>query len=192
MSRPGSAALVAALALAACGSAQVPELLKSDLAGSPPGTTTLIVFSDYECGACRSTHFELMKALQGAGQVRIVRHHVPLPSHPHAEIAARAAICVETLGARADRMDDELFAAGSARLDEASCEEMAASQGVDRDRFNACLTSPQTSARLRRDMEAYLQAGGRGVPLLYVGHERIEGAQDSESLVSALRRARGR
>jgi protein-disulfide isomerase len=182
---------VAGLAVA-CGSAKTPDAVKTELARGPADTVTVVVFSDYECPFCKAAHTELAKALQASPglKVRFVRHHVPLPSHPHAEMAARAAICVETLGGRTETMDDALFAAGSARLDPGSCEDAAADAGVDRDAFRDCLRAPATDERLRRDLAAYMETSAGGVPLFFVGSARFEGAQDSSTWVDAFARAK--
>jgi protein-disulfide isomerase len=179
-----------ALFAVACGSPKAPSTVVTELASGPPGTTTIVAFTDYECPYCRSTHLELSKAILGGPPVRIVRHHVPLPSHPHADLAARAAICAEALGARMDRMDDALFTAGSAGLHAAACEDAAADAGVaDRDAFKACLHSATTDERLRRDLAVYAEAGSGGVPLTYVGKRRFEGAQDAPTFREAIAEA---
>lgn len=158
--------------------------------GDPHALVTVVAFTDYECPYCRSTHLELSKAILGGPPVRIVRHHVPLPSHPHADLAARAAICAESLGARMDRMDDALFTAGSSGLHAAACEDAAADAGVaDRDAFKACLHSASTDERLRRDLAVYAEAGSGGVPLTYVGKRRFEGAQDAPTFREAIAEA---
>ena len=179
--RAVSIAAFLSFVVVACGSAKTPDVVKSELRGGPPGTTTIVAFTDYECPYCKAAHGELQKALAASPGLRfhVARHHVPLPSHPHAEVAARAAICVETLGGRTDRMDDALFNAGSARLDRGTCEEAAADAGVDRDAFKACLTAPSTDARLQKDLAAYMETGASGVPLHFVGTSRYEGAQDA-------------
>lgn len=181
----------AALALG-CGSAKTPDTVRAELAQGPSDTVTVVMFSDYECPFCKAAHTELAKALQASPglKVRFVRHHVPLPSHPHAEMAARAAICVETLGGRTETMDDALFAAGSARLDPGSCEDAAADAGVDRDAFRDCLHTPRTDERLRRDLAAYMQTSASGVPLFFVGGARFEGAQDASTWIDAFARAK--
>lgn len=182
-------ALVALLAIA-CGAPKAPTTVMTELRSGPPGTTTLVAFTDYECPYCRTTHLELAKALLGGPPVRIVRHHVPLPSHPHADLAARAAICAEVLGARMDRMDDALFAAGSAGLHVAACEDAAADAGVaDRGAFKACLHSAKTDERLQRDLAMYAESGAGGVPLTYVGQRRFEGAQDASTFREAIEEA---
>lgn len=178
------------LAVAAC-TPKVPDAVKTDLSSGPAGTTTLVAFTDYECPYCRTAHLELSKALQTLPKtnVRIVRHHVPLPSHPHAEQAARAAICVEALGGRTEIVDARLFEAPPGRLDAATCEEAAVDAGISNDAYRACIHSPATDDRLRRDLAAYMQTSAFGVPLVFVGTERIEGAQDAQAFRDAIERS---
>lgn len=185
-------ATLTALGALGCGTPKTPDAVKSELGGGPANTTTIVAFTDYECPYCKAAHGELMKALAASPglKYRVVRHHVPLPSHPHAELAARAAICVESLGGKTERMDDSLFNAGSARLDVGSCEDAAAEAGVDRDAFKACLSDPATTGRLKKDIADYMQAAASGVPLHFVGNERLEGSQDASVWQEALAKAR--
>lgn len=179
-----------ALFVSAC-TPKVPDAVKTELSSSPAGTTTIVAFTDYECPYCRTAHLELTKALQTLPntKVRIVRHHVPLPSHPHAEQAARAAICVETQGGRTEIADARLFEAPPGRLDAATCEEAAVDAGLTNDAYRECVRSPATDERLRRDLAAYMQTSASGVPLVFIGSERIEGAQDAQSFRDAIERA---
>jgi len=112
-----------------------------------------------------------------------VLRHVPLPSHPDARGAARAAICAEDLGAK-DGYVDALFTTQD--LSEAGCEDLAAQRGVDRDAFRRCVHSPLVDERMDRDIAAYRSADGDGVPLVFVGAHRIDGAQPRSVFEAAL------
>jgi len=179
---------LAIFALAGCSSAKTPDRVRSELAEGPKGTVTVVAFTDYECPYCKAAHTEMTRALQAAPgtRVRFVRHHVPLPMHPHAEAAARAAICVEALGGDTLRMDDALFSAGSSRLDPGSLEEAGAYAGVDREKLADCMRGHDPDARLKADLEVYMQSGASGVPLHFIGNARFEGAQDATTFQDAF------
>src|SRR5262245_12821500 len=85
--------------LTSCG--EIPGAIRGEIAKTEklsPGAVTVVFFTDFQCPFCRRTHAALRSLLEGRhGHVRVVLRHVPLPRHPDARTAARAAICVETL-----------------------------------------------------------------------------------------------
>ena len=147
---------------------------------------TIVFFTDFQCPFCGRTHRALAPLLEERhGRVRVVLRHVPLPRHPDARTAARAAICVERL--TPELLEDyarALFEADD--LSEAACEGMATERGVDAERLRRCLTEPAVDARLDADLARFDAIGGDGVPLLYVGARRIDGAPSREELAGAL------
>jgi predicted DsbA family dithiol-disulfide isomerase len=62
----------------------------------------------------------------------------------------------------------------------------ASAQGIDPAALRRCAEEPATEARIDRDRALYVEAGGDGVPLLYVGTTRIDGAPTREALETAL------
>ncbi len=121
-------------------------------------------------------------------KVRIVFEHVPLPRHPDARTAARAAICVETLAkALTEDYAHALYAATD--LSEAACEDLAIERGVDKAKYEDCLASPAVERRLTHDLETFDEVGGDGVPLMFIGHKRIEGMPPKSDIEDALHAA---
>lgn len=150
----------------------VPELSEGQLA--------VVEFVDFACAYCRRLHGALKTVLPAYGdRVRLVRRHFPLPAHPGAEIAARAACCGETMGA-GEALADALFAAQG--LSEATCVAAAEGAGLDAAAFRECLASPMTAARVQRDIEAGHAVGIRGLPTLFIDGHRHEGAASVEEL----------
>lgn len=167
-------------------SAEVPPVIVEELRRSPKGVITVVDFIDFECPFCRQTHKQLHPFLaQYKGRVRLVRKHVPLRMHPHALDAAKAGCCGELLG-KGDEMADALVEAKPADLTPEGCEKIAAQLGIDVERFKACLKAPETEARIKADGETFREAKGRGLPMLYVGDQRLVGEQDKESLTAAF------
>jgi protein-disulfide isomerase len=182
---------VAALFLTACG-ASLPPPIAAELRLTPPGQATVVEFVDFECPFCRR-HEELLTPLlaKHPGRVRVVRKQVPLGSiHPHAEAAARAAACADTLG-KGDEMASALFHAQPAALTDEGTVALAEDLGLDGPAFGACLGDARTKARIAHDQADYEAAAGAGVPLVYIGRERFEGLQDQATLEAALARALG-
>lgn len=171
--------------LAACRS--VPSAVQRELAKTPRGQTVVVLFTDFQCPFCRRTHAALEPVVRDReGRVRVVLRHVPLPRHPDADGAARAAICAERLGtpAAAEAVARALFT--SPDLGEAACEAIAAGVGLDVAQLRACVASPETAQRLTDDLAAFEEAGGDGVPLVFVGDTRLDGSQDRATLERAV------
>lgn len=182
------------LALSACGG-ELPSVIGDEIAQTSKanaGAATVVFFTDFQCPFCRRTHAALEPLLEERrGRVRVVLRHVPLPRHPDARSAARAAICVERL--TRPLLDDYVHALFEAEdLSEASCERMATDRGVDRDRFQRCLSDSSTDARIERDLAMFDAVKGDGVPLLYIGRTRLEGAQSRGGLEAALDESLGK
>jgi predicted DsbA family dithiol-disulfide isomerase len=89
-------------------------------------------------------------------------------------------VCAESASGYADTLFE------SQDLSEGACEELAVRRGIDREAFRACITSPATDARIDRDTAIFDSADGTGVPLLFVGAQRLEGEQSQEALESAI------
>jgi protein-disulfide isomerase/uncharacterized membrane protein len=126
-------------------------------------------YADYECPSCARMH-EVTRELTGRTDIRLVRRHFPLDPacnpavnrqvHPSACALARAGVCAEAQGRFAE-MDDALFAN---QRDRAPTEALAARVGLDLARFRACLTSPETDARIAADVAAAVRDGVRATP----------------------------
>lgn len=57
-----------------------------------------VVFTDYECEACKQFDDSLTVVLDRVQEASVVIRHLPSASHPRAGVAARAAVCIVTLG----------------------------------------------------------------------------------------------
>ena len=183
MWRVPTLALLASLAFTACGGG-VPPVIRDELTRAPPGVVTVVFFTDFQCPHCRRTHAALSAVVaERAGRVRVVLRHVPLRMHPDAPTAARAAICAEALPAY-DAYVRALYA--SPDLGDGACEELAVERGANREAFRACVADPGTERRIALDTGMLDQLRGDGVPLLYIGHQRMDGSQTRRDLEAAI------
>lgn len=164
----------------------VPDVVLREIEMTPKGKLTIIDFADFECPYCRETHAELAPLLaEHKDRVRVIRKQVPLRMHPHANDAARAACCAEVLG-KGEEVADKLFTVPTTELTPEGCEKIAKESGIDPDRFRACLADPSTDARIRADAEVWRAAKGHGLPTLWFGRNKLEGAQDRETMRATL------
>jgi len=147
----------------------VPQVIRDELAQSPPGVVTVVDFVDFECPFCRMTHPELQAVLEAhPGHVRLVRREVPLKMHAHAMDAARGACCAEKLG---------------------KGEAMAQQVGLSLEPYRACVADPATDALIAADKAEFQAAGGFALPTLWIGEVQVVGAQPQERIEEAFDRA---
>lgn len=152
-----------------------------------PGRINVIEFADFECPHCRDLHGRLKEVLAEYGdRVRFERRHVPLPMHPGAQGAARAALCAEAQG-QGEAMADYLFTAE--QLTPAGHRRAAERLNLDLERFDACVKEPATDARIASDIELLREVGFEGLPTTYIGGQRILGAERTEVFRDALETA---
>jgi protein-disulfide isomerase len=151
---------------------------------------TIVEMLDFECPFCREMNTRLEAAIaQTTTPVEIVRKMVPLPMHAQAMPAALAWCCADAQG-KGDEMASALFAADPKTLTPEGCAKLAAQVGCDMTRYDADMATAHE--RVAKDMREAKAAGIRGLPTMFIGNERIEGAKlTTEELVAAIERARG-
>jgi protein-disulfide isomerase len=147
---------------------------------------TLVEYGDFECPFCaRATGVTADLRATFGPRLRYVFRHLPLPDvHPHAELAARAAVAADRQG-RFWEMHDLLFA----HQDELDLEDLAgyaAQVGIDVEAFLRALDDEATYARIRADVASAEASGARGTPTFFVNGRRHTGPHDARSLAAAL------
>ncbi len=168
----------------------VPPVAPGILAFYEPGKVNVVEFADFQCPYCRNLHGRLKELLAPYGdRANLTRLHMPLPHHPMARDAAKAALCAEEQG-RGEGMADHLFSA--AKLDVRSNRAQARELGLDVRKFDECVAGKASEARLERDAALLREVGFEGLPTTYIGGERFVGALANEVFADALdRTARG-
>lgn len=152
--------------------------------GAAMGQITIVEFSDFECPYCGRAHPIIQEALREfEGQVRVVFFNYPLPGHPHAMPAARAAVAAGNQG-KFWEMHDILFDHQRA-LEEEDIDRYAREIGLDMERFHADLRSPETQRRVDADREAGRSVEIQGTPTLFINGRRF--AEAPSSLAAYLR-----
>lgn len=152
-----------------------------------PGKINVIEFADYECPFCRKLHPTLKKLVAEYGdRVSFARLNMPLPRHPQAAFAAKAAICASAQG-REDAAADALFEAED--LSEANVRRLVLGLGVEPKKFDACVRSPATAERITRESQILRDAGFQGLPTTYIGSKQIVGAYGEDVFREAFEQA---
>jgi protein-disulfide isomerase len=140
--------------------------------GPDSARVTLVVWSDFQCPACRVAAPSIADAAKRfPGAVRVVFKHYPLNTHEHAERAARAAAAAGAQG-KFWEMHEALFASPQ-KLRDDGVREIATTLGLDLARFDADRASERVTRALDEDRGQADALGLRGVPMLYVNGRRF-------------------
>jgi len=145
------------------------------------GAVTIVEFADFQCPYCRRAEDAMKEILKNyPGKVKIVWRNLPLPFHPHAPLAAEAA-----LEARAQKGDagfykmHELLIA-SPTLERSDLDSFAQKIGLDLTRFKNALDGHTHQSEMDTDAAAAKAAGVTGTPGFFVGSYVVNGAQPYE------------
>lgn len=152
---------------------------------------TMEEYGDYQCPSCGVLFHELKKLEQEYGtQMRFVFRHFPLQGHKYALLAAHAAEAASQQG-RFWEMHELIYSnqgAWSASSDARPIFiQYARNLGLDVDRFNRDLDSPEVAARVQADYQRGVAARVEGTPSLFLnGRQLRPEAYTPEGLRMAL------
>jgi protein-disulfide isomerase len=169
------------------GADQIYKVLLGDspVLGEPDAKVTIVEFSDFECPYCGRVIPTLEQIEKNYGKdVRVVFKHNPLPMHPDAPYAAKAAIAAGKQG-KFWQMHDKLFAANNARTPEAlrapKVDAMAAALGLDLEQYKRDVAAPEAGDLIGSDQAQARQLGANGTPAFFINGQKITGAQPYEN-----------
>jgi protein-disulfide isomerase len=149
--------------------------------GPPAAPVTIIEFSDFQCPHCATMAPVLERIVREYPQkVRLVFKHCPLPTHPQALGAHRAAVAAQHQG-KFWEMHDRLFAHPEKLLPQGLREE-ARALGLNLEQFEEDMASQDTYSRIALDRGEANAAGIAKVPTFFVNGRKLEGAQPFEVL----------
>jgi protein-disulfide isomerase len=163
--------------------------VEAEIARAPRGKVTVIEFVDYQCPFCRRMEDELAPFIaEHREQIHLVRKHVPLRSHRRAKPMARLSICAEEQNA-GEAMHQALMTTDD--ISPEGLRGLAQQVGVDEAKLEACARAPSVDERIADDVQTYVQAGGEGVPMVFIGRRKFVGLTPIEALEEAFREALG-
>lgn len=143
----------------------------SPLRGSPMAPVTVYEFSDFQCPHCKVAAPALKKVVEESdGKVKLVFKQYPLPGHPRAREAARAAVAAHKQG-KFWEMHDLLFE-NQDELQVVDFDDYAKKLGLDVERFRADMQSKATEKKIEGDMAEGKAAGVDSTPSIYVNDRR--------------------
>ncbi len=166
------------------------EVGNAPVQGDADAKVTIVEWSDFQCPFCGRVIDTLHQIEKSYGSdVRIAFKHNPLPMHPNAPYAAKAAIAAQKQG-KFWQMHDKLFEANNSRqgdaLNQDKVDQMARDLGLDLEKFKADANSPETAQIIAADQAQASKLGANGTPHFFINGARISGAMPYESFKAVI------
>lgn len=149
---------------------------KSPVKGNSSAKYTIVEFSDFQCPYCKRGADTMEQVLKdNANDVKLVFKHLPLPFHPEARPASKAAIAAGKQG-KFWEMYAKLFGNQSG-LSSGMYESAAKELGLNMDQFRKDAASPEVEAEIVADEKLAQSLGINGTPGFIVGGIKVSGAR---------------
>lgn len=148
----------------------------SPVIGRRDALVTVVVFSDFECPFCERLSRTMAQVQERFGEdVRVVFKNAPLRRHPHARLAAEAALAAHAQG-KFWEYHDQLFAHRE-ELERSQLEAYAEQLQLDMTRFRADLDQHRYAAQIDRDVALSRTLGIDATPSSFVNGTIVRGAK---------------
>jgi Na+/H+ antiporter NhaA len=156
--------------------------------GGPDAPYTIVEYGDFQCGFCLKASGSIQEVHSELGdRLRYVWRHAPLTHyHPNALAGAEASEAAALQG-KFFEFERGLFA-DQQNQRPSDIVRLASDLGLDVEKFEADLTSPGVTGRVRDDMLDAEAMGITAVPTLFINGRRHIGPYDAQSLIRALER----
>jgi protein-disulfide isomerase len=153
--------------------------------GPSDARITIVEFSDFECPYC-AIAVKQVKTLMAAypKDIRLIYKQFPLSMHPHAELAAEAALAANEQG-KFWEMHDILFA-NFRKLSRENMLEWAQEIGLDVNRFKTALDSGRLLPTIKQDTSDGDAAGVYGTPAFFINGKLYNGAMTMDAVKPIL------
>ena len=152
---------------------------------------TILIYGDFLCPYCRRLRLVLdrLRAALAERMAYVFRHFPNERAHPGAELLSIGAEAAGRQG-RYWEMHDALYGR-EPPIDESALLEIAASLGLDMQRFERDRREPALRQRVDEDLADGRRNGVTGTPTIFIDGVRYDGAWDFHSMLEALERPVG-
>ncbi|MEK7452505.1 MAG: thioredoxin domain-containing protein [Patescibacteria group bacterium] len=149
---------------------------------------TLVVYSDFECPACKQLDQSIDIALKTfPNDVRVVWKDMPNDStHIQATPAAVAAHCADRQG-KFWEYADELFH-NQTLLSSSIYAQIASNVSLNAEKFSKCFASGDTLPIVKKDFAEGQALGIAATPTIFIGDQSIVGFQTPDELIGAIKK----
>jgi protein-disulfide isomerase len=156
-------------------------------AGNPKGDVTVVEFTDYNCGFCKSSVADVERLLADDSDIRLVYRELPILSATSRDAALWALAAAKQGKHKA--FHAAMFAGG--RPDTATIRAAAARAGLNLAAAEKFAASREAAAEVDGNLAMMQQIGFGGTPTFIIGDQILEGALGYETLKAAVAKARG-
>jgi protein-disulfide isomerase len=157
-----------------------------DAAGNPKGDVTVAMFTDYNCGYCRSSVADVERLIGADKNIKLVYREVPILDQSSRD-AALWALAAAKQG-KHDAFHKAMFAGGKPGAD--SIRIAAQTAGMNISAAQAFTASDEAKAELESNLAMMQKIGFGGTPTFIIGDKILEGAQGYDRLKEAVDTAR--
>lgn len=164
----------------------VPLRIDDHVRGPADAPVTIVVYTDLECPFCARGERTLRALRERYGdKLRVVARHHPLPFHKHARAAHRATLAADQQG-KFWPFYDQLWD-HQRELTEDRFGAIARTLGLDEERFAAASARvDQLDVRIDFDIQEARALGVRGTPNFFVNGRSVRGAQPEATFVALI------
>ncbi len=148
---------------------------------------TLVEFTDYNCGFCRSSMADVERLVKDNPDVRVVFRETPILT-ASSQTAALWAFAAAEQG-KYPAFHRALFNGG--RVTDSSIAKAAAAVGLDIEKAKTQIVQGSYKNEIEANLDMMRALGVGGTPTFVVGDEIIEGAAGYDALQAAVVKARG-
>ena len=157
------------------------------IGGNAQGDVTMVEFFDYRCGVCRRVHPILASLMKSDDRIRRVYKEWPILG-PDSLYASRAALASRAQG-KYLAFHDALMESRS-RLDKADVLKVASRVGIDTERLQRDMDSPEISAIIERNYALAQALRINGTPSFLIGDQLVRGGRDLATMRKLIAEAR--
>jgi protein-disulfide isomerase len=157
---------------------------------NPSAPVKVMVFTDFECAACKRLHFTLSRLHESMRDTFTVRYmHFPLATHANAEPAAAFFECMRT-AAVSDSIAGVLYDAQDSlgRIPWTTLAQRVEPQG-GANRVTACMGDSTVVAQVRSHVSIGEEIAIAFTPTIVINGWRLDGAPTSTALANYIRAA---
>ncbi|MCA9651336.1 MAG: thioredoxin domain-containing protein, partial [Myxococcales bacterium] len=142
---------------------------------------TIVEYSDFQCPYCATLAGSMDDLVHEYGRdLKLVFKQFPLPFHPQAEPAARAALAAHAQG-KFWEMHDRVFGNQKA-LSDSQLERHAVALGLDLARWHKDFQGPALADEVKAEHAAGAALGISGTPTFFINGKRYSGAMSIDQL----------